>query len=313
MVRIGIVGLGHLGLIHLRILRELQTQFQVVGVYDHNHPRKTFIQSEYPDLTIFDSYQALLEAVEAVAIIASTAAHYQLAKEAIMQKKAVFVEKPLCAKLEDAQELEAQLKETSILFQVGHIERFNPVYTAFLANTNPIAVSNFSSKRTAPFQERGTDVSVVLDLMIHDIDLLLSLHQAPVQQITVNAKQEKSNACDEVEAQLTFADGMHATLFASRIATQRQRTIEMDTNLGKYYLDLMSQQLEIRPPHEIPKQILATPVNAIQEQWLAFYACYRTQQKPVVDIMAGLQALKLATEIEKLAEQSIVQMNRLIQ
>ena len=244
MIRIGLVGFGHLGRIHLKVLQDLPAHFSVVGVYDHNKQRQSILYQTDPTIEHFSSYEALLPAVDAIGIIASTPAHFALAAQAITLGKSVFIEKPICTQLSDALQLEKLLLLHPVVLQVGHVERFNPVILTLVPRLNAKAVYYFEAWRTAPFQQRGADVSVVLDLMIHDIDLLLTVFKDTPTQIEVAAKQDQSELPDEVLAKLTFADGRLATLFASRITEQRKRTIDIKMVDTQYSLDLPQASIQ---------------------------------------------------------------------
>jgi predicted dehydrogenase len=307
MIRIGLVGLGYLGRIHLKVLQDLPAHFQITGVFDHNRDRSNELRSEAPQFAIFTSYQELLQNADAVAIIASTPAHYELAAQAISSGKAVFIEKPVCSLLSDAQQLKVLSEQHQVLVQVGHIERFNPLIVALFTQIKGEAVQVLKSNRSAPFQFRGSEVSVVLDLMIHDIDLALALNQVAIDTIEVVAKQERSEHPDEVWAKLSFSNGMVAELFASRIAAQRTRTIDLTDSQASYHLDLIKQEITIQSITGENNTLQEQAHNAMQQQWLEFAQCYVQQLVPSVDIEAGIAALQLALQIEASAKAYISQ------
>lgn len=307
MIRIGLVGLGHLGRIHLQVLQDLTAHFQIAGVFDHNKDRMRELETEKPQYAIFSSYQELLLNADAIAIIASTPAHFELAAEAISAGKAVFIEKPICSLLSDAQQLKDLTEQHQVLVQVGHIERFNPFILALFTQIKGEAIQVLKSNRSAPFQLRGSEVSVVLDLMIHDIDLILALTQAPIETIEVKAQQEQSKYPDEVWAKMTFSNGMVAELFASRIAKQRMRKLDLTTPQECYHLDLLDQKFEMHSHVGEKNTIHVTPHNAMQQQWLEFAHCYHQQLVPRVDLQAGIAALHLALQIEARAMEYISQ------
>ena len=301
MIRIGLVGFGHLGRIHLKVLQDLPAHFRVVGVYDHNKQRQSILYQTDPTIEHFSSYEALLPAVDAIGIIASTPAHFALAAQAITLGKSVFIEKPICTQLSDALQLEKLLLLHPVVLQVGHVERFNPVILTLVPRLNAKAVYYFEAWRTAPFQKRGADVSVVLDLMIHDIDLLLTVFKDTPTQIEVEAKQDQSELPDEVLAKLTFADGRLATLFASRITEQRKRTIDIKMVDTQYSLDLLGHQLRATSASGEQTVISIEAHNALRMQWLDFSRSIVDKIEPKVDVRAGINALRLALEIESLA------------
>ena len=305
MIRIGLVGFGHLGRIHLKVLQDLPAHFSVVGVYDHNKQRQSILYQTDPTIEHFSSYEALLPAVDAIGIIASTPAHFALAAQAITLGKSVFIEKPICTQLSDALQLEKLLLLHPVVLQVGHVERFNPVILTLVPRLNAKAIHYFEAWRTAPFQKRGADVSVVLDLMIHDIDLLLTVFKDTPTQIEVEAKQDQSELPDEVLAKLTFADGRLATLFASRITEQRKRTIDIKMVDTQYTLDLLGHQLRATSASGEQTVISIEAHNALRMQWLDFSRSIVDKIEPKVDVRAGINALRLALEIESLAQHYI--------
>lgn len=305
MVRIGLVGFGHLGRIHLSVLQDLPTLFQVAGVYDRNPQSLIALQEIAPRITSFSTYQGLLDSSDAIGIIASTPAHFELAAIAISSGKSVFIEKPICTDLSDAQQLEEMISRHPVVFQVGHVERFNPVISALIPRLNSKAIHSFEARRTAAFQQRGAEVSVVLDLMIHDLDLLLLFFQDTPTQIEVEAKQEQSNYPDEVTAKISFANGGFATVFASRITDHRSRAIKINTTENQYILDLLDHQLRETSISGEQIDISIVAHNALRMQWLDFSRSITDQTEPRVDVRAGVKALRLALEIETLARQYI--------
>lgn len=315
MIRIGIVGFGYLGRIHLAVLQELTAQFHLVGVYDRNPIALNDLTNAPQELVRFNTYQELLDSVDAVAIIASTPAHYELAQEAILAGKAIFVEKPMCATLGQAQQLAALVQAHKCLLQVGHVERFNPALLAAEPYFAAQQLQTFTAIRTAPFQQRGAEVSVVLDLMIHDLDLLLTQVTGPLRSIEVEARCVHSAFPDAVQAILTFADGIEATIFASRCAEQKQRSVRVQTPQHFLELDLLDKKVSIQDRTTSALQLIeVTPSNSLQMQWLAFANAYHAGQTPEVGAAAGLRALELAFEIEARASAQIAQnSNTLIQ
>lgn len=311
-IRIGLVGIGYLGSIHLELLLALH-QFELVGVYDRNQQKRAAFKEKYPLLPFFDSYDTLLSEVQAVGIIASTPAHFELALAAIHAQKAVFIEKPLCQTLQEAAALEVAQRNAPLPFQVGHVERFNPAFVAFESLNLKESILHFSASRCAPFQERGADVSVVLDLLIHDLDLLLSLSSAPLTHVEVQAKQLQSAHPDEVRVKLVFEDGLEAHLFVSRMAEQRIRQVNIETQTRMFELDLLHKSLKSSNKESAVTQIHSVPEqNALQQQWQDFARAIQQNQQPRVHLMAGLNALDLALQIDALARDFIAEKNQQI-
>lgn len=306
------VGIGYLGSIHLELLLALH-QFELVGVYDRNQQKRAAFKEKYPLLPFFDSYDTLLSEVQAVGIIASTPAHFELALAAIRAQKAVFIEKPLCQTLQEAAALEVAQRNAPLPFQVGHVERFNPAYVAFESLNAEESILHFSSSRCAPFQVRGADVSVVLDLLIHDLDLLLSFSRKSLTQIDVEAKQLHTAHPDEVRVKLVFEDGLEAHLFVSRIAEQRIRQVNIETQTRFFELDLLHKSLKSSNKESAVAQIHSVPEqNALQQQWQDFARAIQQNQQPRVHLMAGLNALDLALQIDALARDFIAEKNQQI-
>lgn len=298
MIRIGLVGIGYLGSIHLELLLGLE-QFELIGIFDRNPKKREACKAKYPHLLFFDTYAHLLSEVQAVGIIASTPAHFELALEAISAQKAVFIEKPLCQTLEESQALIAAQANLGLPFQVGHVERFNPAFIAFESLTEDQSIIQFNSTRCAPFQERGADVSVVLDLLIHDLDLLLSQTSSPLAAMEVEAQQVHTAHPDEVRAKLRFEDGLIADLFVSRLTDQRFRQLSIKTKRRFFELDLLNKSLKSTSINSNIGQFHTVPdSNALQQQWQDFAAAVLQKESPKVDLIAGFKALDLALRID---------------
>jgi virulence factor len=304
-IRIGLVGIGYLGSIHLELLLK-NDAFELVGVYEHNQDRIKELRMKYPKLELFASFEALLSCVEAVGISATTSAHFELLRAAMDVNCAVFVEKPLCQEIEQAKELENLHAEKETFLQVGHVERYNPVFQAFVHELKNSKITHFESKRCATFQQRGSDVSVILDLMIHDIDLLLSLVDDMPQGMEVQARQKQTTFADQVKVNLFFDQELSCTLYASRIDNHKERSIKVVTENSIYLLDLLHFSLTKQSLlSEGKMQILVEKSNALAAQWQDFAANFRMRKAPLVDLRAGVRALEVALEIEQLANRDL--------
>lgn len=304
-IRIGLVGIGYLGSIHLELLQQ-NDAFELVGVYEHNQDRIKELKLNYPQLALFDSFEALLSRVEAVGISASTSAHFELLKAAMRANCAIFVEKPLCQEIAQAHELENLQANNDTFIQVGHVERYNPVFQAFVHELKNSKITHFESRRCATFQSRGADVSVILDLMIHDIDLLLSLVKVMPKDMEVQALQKQTAFADQVHVNLFFDQELSCTLYASRIANHKERSIKVVTKNNIYQLDLLHFSLTKQSlTSESKMQIQVDNSNALAAQWQDFAANFKTRKAPLVDLRAGVRALEVALEIEQLANQDL--------
>ncbi len=240
-IRIGVWGAGHLGRIHVQQLKEIEL-FDVVGVFDPHAEKCSALESEF-GVRHYDSSEALMHAVDAVDVVTPTLMHHALAKEALERSKHVFIEKPITNTLEEARELIALAEANGTTAQVGHVERFNPSFQAALPFlTEPMFIE---SHRLAQFNPRGTDVSVVLDLMIHDIDLVLSVVDAPISNIMASGVAVVSDTPDITNARIAFANGCVANLTASRISLKNMRKSRFFQRDAYISVDMLSKETEI--------------------------------------------------------------------
>ncbi|TVR79582.1 MAG: gfo/Idh/MocA family oxidoreductase [Chitinophagaceae bacterium] len=241
MLKTGLFGVGHLGKIHLKILKELKG-FDLVGIYDADKKVAEKVSKEF-NVPAFSDEQSLFDAVDALDIVTPTPAHYDLALKGLKGGKHVFVEKPLAHNLEQAHELMELSEESPVIAQVGHVERFNPAFKM----VEPLAMNPMfiESHRLAPFNPRGTEVSVVMDLMIHDIDLLLTVVKSNVKSINASGVAVVSNTVDIANARIEFDDGAVANLTASRISLKKMRKIRLFRNSAYLSVDLLEKEAEI--------------------------------------------------------------------
>ena len=222
-VNIGVIGVGHLGVHHASHLTKIKNA-NFVGLFDSDTQRAEEISKKL-NTKSFDSIDSLLENVEALSIVTPTPTHRSVAEKCIKRGKHVFIEKPITSSVDDAEYLIELAKKHSTIIQVGHIERFNP---ALLALSNlEIEPKYIEVHRMAPFTSRGTDVPVVLDLMIHDIDLILSFISSPVEEIYANGVSIMTNSVDIANARIKFENGSIANITSSRVAKDRVRKIKM--------------------------------------------------------------------------------------
>jgi predicted dehydrogenase len=242
MVKIGLLGAGHLGKIHLACLQSINT-IEVIGFFDPNEETVKTIHASYPHLHHFDSAFDLINHAEGVIIVTPTVTHFELAAYAIQKGKHVFIEKPLTSTLEEAAQLVQLAQNRNIIIQVGYVERFNP---AFLSVQNiPLDPLFIEAHRLSIFNPRGTDVSVVLDLMVHDLDLVLKLVQSPLKLVQASGVAVVSNSTDIANARLEFENGCVANLTASRISMKKMRKLRLFQKDTYISLDLLEKQAQI--------------------------------------------------------------------
>ncbi|HOY16421.1 MAG TPA: Gfo/Idh/MocA family oxidoreductase [Haliscomenobacter sp.] len=318
MLKIGVLGTGHLGKIHLKCIQLAVETYDLVGFYDPN-PSMAKAVAEQFKLRAFESVEALIQAVDVVDIVTPTTTHFALAVQVIQSGKHVFIEKPLTHTIAEAEELIRLSKEYGVQVQVGHVERFNPALLA-LENTdlNPMFIE---AHRLAAFNPRGTDVSVVLDLMIHDLDIVLSMVDARPTKVSANGVAVVSETPDIANARIEFDNGCVANLTASRISMKQMRKVrffQRDAYISLDFLEKNAQVvrlydqdaanlpenanlLEWHTPQGIKMLHIDMPpiesVNAIKMELESFADSIVNHTRPKVSIEDGYQALKLAYEI----------------
>lgn len=301
---IGIVGLGHLGKIHLKLLTEIP-DFKITAIYDLNTELTTELASLYQTRACH-TYEELLDSCEVVSIVTSTPTHFELAEKAIKKGRHVFLEKPATDNFETTMQLIRLANEAGVTIQVGHVERFNPGFTAvkpFIAT--PIV---FEANRLAKYNVRGTDVSVVVDLMIHDIDLLLNITQSPIKKISANGSRVVSHTADIANARIEFENGLVANLTANRVAPENVRSVKIfqkNTYITVNLLDktalvqkVITDKQASGEPEIIEKYVTGTPVNAIKMELESFYQSIMTNSPVMVSLKDAEAALRVVHEIE---------------
>lgn len=312
-----VIGVGHLGAIHARLAAGLN-ELNLIGVYDLNTHRCQEVAATCGCLA-FTSLSKLLQHVQAVSIAVPTDQHFPVAAQAVEHGCHLFVEKPITATSKQAQELISLSDRANVVLQVGHIERFNPAFVAL--EDYPLAPMFVESHRLSQFNPRGLDVSVVLDLMIHDIDIVLSLIKAPVDSIQACGVGVVSGNEDIANARLEFANGAVANLTASRISAKDMRKTRLFQQSAYLAIDFLKQKSEIlhlskdpAPENEETSCIghigvgeqsqsifLRTPrpvsTNALEQELISFACSISRGSRPVVDGRDGLRALQTAETI----------------
>ena len=241
MLKIGVFGVGHLGKFHLNNWKEIDGA-ELVGFYDPSNENASLVAEEYK-IKRFTNINKLLDACDAADIVAPTTSHYELCKAAILKSKHVFVEKPLANTMEEAKELLKLSKEANIKFQVGHVERFNPAFLAL--KDKEISPMFIEVHRLAQFNPRGTDVSVILDLMIHDIDIILKLVNSEVKSISANGVSVMSDTPDIANVRIEFNNGCVANLTSSRISLKKMRKMRLFQKNSYISIDFLEKKTEI--------------------------------------------------------------------
>ena len=317
MVKIGVAGVGHLGLYHTQKFQDI-TAAELVGVYDRNINRAREIAAQL-NTKVFERYPDLLDACEAIDIAATTTAHYELAKAALLAGKHIFIEKPITSELTQARELLQLAAAKDLIIQVGHIERFNPVILKIEDEINePMFIE---SQRISTFQPRGTDVPVVLDLMIHDIDLILSFVHSPVTDIKASGVGIFTPTIDIANVRIEFANGAVANVTSSRVSLKQERILRFFQQDAYMKMDFLTKQVQvikkraniqavlyqilegadnIKPENLVDIQnydVGELSKDALTLELESFIDCIKNNRKPIVDGEAGTRALEIATMI----------------
>lgn len=323
MVNIGVLGAGHLGKIHLKLLKEIP-EVNVIGFYDADGSRAQAVEKE-SGIRSFSSVHVLSEQCEALDIVTPTLTHFTLAADAIKKSKHIFIEKPVTATVDEAKKLIELSNEANIKAQVGHIERFNPAFAVALPYlNNPMFIE---THRLAEFNPRGTDVSVVHDLMIHDIDIVLSVVKSPVKQISASGVAVVSDSPDIANARLEFDNGCVANLTASRISMKNMRKSRFFQHNAYISVDFLKKKSEIirlknldgEPgPLDVVidlgskgrKQIyFETPrtdeSNALKDELTSFIQSIISDTTPPVTLEDGYNALKVAHSVAEKLKYSV--------
>lgn len=318
MRKIGVIGAGHLGKIHINCIKEI-SGYDLVGFYDVNPLVASDVQQKY-NIPAFENFEELLEKVDVIDIVTPTVSHFEYAKKSLEAKKHVFIEKPIVTTLEEAKELMKISKNAGVQIQIGHVERFNP---AFLATRSYINEPKFiEAHRLSYYNPRGTDVPVVLDLMIHDIDILLTIIDSPIKGIYANGVPVLTQNIDIANARIEFEDGSVANLTASRISMKKMRKMRLfqqDSYISMDFLNKQSEVIKIEDnikndtndivflfpiqlnndnlKYVVVKKINLPEINAIKTELEKFLESIELGIKPEVTIDDGYKVLDVAYKI----------------
>ncbi|MHB8578952.1 MAG: Gfo/Idh/MocA family protein [Ignavibacteriaceae bacterium] len=323
-LKIGIIGTGHLGKLHTKMFSEI-SNCELAGIYDTNIEQAKSVGKEF-GVPVFENVADLLNSVDAVSVAATTSAHYELVKRSLLKNCHVFVEKPITTTILEAEEIVKLSNDKNLNLQVGHIERFNPALISLEKYIiNPMFIQ---TDRLAQFNPRGTDVAVVLDLMIHDIDIILSLVNSEVKNIDASGVAVVSDTIDIANARIKFDNGAIANVTASRISQKKMRKMRIfqkDNYLSLDFITGVSEVFRLTPVEEkvdtssisfgeigvgekkkriIYEQPEIKEINALKYELELFVNSVLTKQKPVISGEDGLRALKVADIILQKIDES---------
>lgn len=324
MLKIGVLGAGHLGKIHIKCTKDIP-EYELVGFFDPIPENASRVSEEF-GIRGFDSIASLIDAVDVVDIVTPTLSHFDCAEKVLNAGKHVFIEKPVTNTLKEAEDLIALSKSKNLKIQVGHVERFNPAFVAAQPYLNqPMFIE---THRLAQFNPRGLDVPVVLDLMIHDIDVILKAVGSEVEKISASGVNVVADTPDIANARLEFANGCVANLTTSRIAVKNMRKSRFFQKDAYVAVDFLEKKSEIVRMQEATgeegpfsmvldlgkekgkKEIIfenpkVLPSNAIREELFTFHQAIVNDTEPIVTIEDGYKALKVAHDILEEIEKNL--------
>ena len=324
MLKVGIFGVGHLGKFHISNWKEIEG-VKIVGFFDPNNDNANEVINTH-GLKRFSDEEKLIEACDIIDVITPTDLHYEVCMMAIRKGKHVFVEKPLAHTLQEGKDLVNMVREAGVKMQVGHVERFNPAYLALKElNLNPMFIE---VHRLAQFNPRGTEVSVILDLMIHDIDIILSLVKSDVKSISASGVAVMTDTPDIANVRIEFNNGCVANLTSSRISMKKMRKVRLfqkDAYIGIDLLEKKTEIIKLKQPEDVDvfsfdietpngKKTIAIanpsiePLNAIKLELESFVEAIINNKPTVVSEIDGYLAMEVAHKIlDKINNTSILQ------
>ncbi|MCX2719396.1 Gfo/Idh/MocA family protein [Lentiprolixibacter aurantiacus] len=324
MLKVGVLGAGHLGKIHLRLLQE-SPEYELIGFYDPDAINGKQVSEEF-GYPYIENLNKLIEEADVVDIVTPTLSHFDCAKKAMENGKHIFIEKPITNTLEEAEELLNLQERYGVKGQVGHVERFNPAFMAIRESiTNPMFIE---THRLAEFNPRGTDVPVVLDLMIHDIDIILSVVNSEVKQINASGVSVISKSPDIANARIEFENGCVANLTSSRISLKNMRKSRFFQRDAYISVDFLEKKVEVVRMKDAPEEPGAFDMilqnaegekkqiyfenpdinmnNAIKDELETFANAINEDTKPLVSLEEGTKALRVALQIINSFEKTAV-------
>ena len=324
MLKVGIFGVGHLGKFHISNWKEIEG-VKIIGFFDPNNDNANDVINTH-GLKRFSDEEKLIEACDVIDVITPTDLHYEVCMMAIRKGKHVFVEKPLAHTLQEGKDLVNMVREAGVKMQVGHVERFNPAYLALKEmNLNPMFIE---VHRLAQFNPRGTEVSVILDLMIHDIDIILSLVKSDVKSISASGVAVMTDTPDIANVRIEFNNGCVANLTSSRISMKKMRKVRLfqkDAYIGIDLLEKKTEIIKLKQPEDVGvfsfdietpngKKTIAIanpsiePLNAIKLELTSFVDAIVNNKPTVVSEIDGYLAMEVAHKIlDKINNTSILQ------
>jgi predicted dehydrogenase len=323
-LRLGIIGIGHMGQYHINVASTLKNKFILAGIFDINMERAKEISEKY-ETKYYLTAEQLIDEIDAVIISVPTYLHYKYTSMAIDKNKHVLVEKPVTENIEHARELSNNAKIKGLVFQVGHVERFNgAVQELHKIVANPLIIE---TRRLVPYSERIKDVGVVLDLMIHDIDIVMNIVNSPVISVQASGGSVFSDFEDYAAAILQFESGCVASVIASRITQRKIRTLSISQEKSYIFLDYTTQDIHIHrqasqaylltkeeikySQESFVEELFIHKENPLKQEHEYFYNCITNNVKPIGSSNFDIRILEVALEIQNKVRKDI-QKDRLL-
>jgi len=329
LINAGIIGCGHLGRMHIKNLKEIEREsdnIKLSGIFDIDLEKCNTVAKEF-DVIAFTTFDDLLINCNTVIIVTPTSTHFEIASKAIEQNKNIFIEKPVTDEVNDARKLLEVSKDKEVKIQVGHIERFNPALLSLEKyNLTPLFIE---THRLAQFNPRGTDVSVVQDLMIHDIDVILNIVKSGVHSIHANGVAIITDKIDIANVRIKFDNGCVANITSSRISQNKMRKMRIFQRNAYISIDFLKNSSEVfrlvnsessekvdpvfslgtikrdgKDFNIVYEQPSIEEINPMKYELIKFFDCIGTGSEPVVQLKDGIQALEVATRINEEIEHS---------
>jgi len=302
-VRVGVIGVGYLGRHHARIYSELENA-ELVGVTDIDNHRSEEIAKTY-GCRAFSNHADIIKICDALSIVTPTATHHDIAMDCLRAGKDILIEKPITEDLDEARDIVGEAERSNRILQVGHLERYNP---AIAAAVEMIKEPRFiESERLSPFLGRGTDVDVTLDLMIHDLDIVMSITKSRIKEIKAIGEAVLTGKIDVAKVWLEFENGCKALITASRLAPEKQRKLRVFQKDAYISVDYQSQEVRryYKTASDISFDVIKTGnKEPLKEELRDFIHCVENREKPRVSGIEAMDALEVALRITEILKKT---------
>jgi predicted dehydrogenase len=299
MVKIGVIGTGSMGILHARIISEIPNA-ELAGVVDTNKKRAEDAASRF-NCPVFENHMSMIKNADALVISVPTLSHYHIARDCLKNGRDILIEKPITSTLKEAESLISLAEEKGLIIQVGHLERFNSGLSMMSSMINtPLFIE---SRRLSPFLGRGIDVDVTLDLMIHDIDIILSLIKSDIADIRATGSRVLTDTIDIAYAWLEFKDGCIAESVASRMANEKVRELKVFQQNSYLNLNYLTQEVSCYRKTErglVKESKKAQESEPLKEQMISFIESIVSRKQPVVSGVEGMKALDIALRVSEM-------------